>query len=79
MIEDKIQSWLIDEIVEVARESTSDGFNEHNATREAEILVEKLVKKLNIPVVVGSCRKSGKKHKYKTSTICDPCLLDGIC
>lgn len=51
MIEDKTQSWLIDEIVEVARESTNDGFNEHNATREAETLVEKLVKKLTIPVV----------------------------
>lgn len=54
MIEYKIQSWLIDGIVEVARESTNEGFNEHNATREAETLVENLVKKLTIPVVVGT-------------------------
>ena len=45
---DKEQENLIDLIVDVARNSCNDGFNEHNANREAEIVVQNLVKKLNI-------------------------------
>jgi hypothetical protein len=45
---DKEQENLIDLIVDVARNSCNDGFNEHNANREAEIVVQNLVKKFNI-------------------------------
>jgi|TARA_R110000787_G_scaffold45833_1_gene111694 hypothetical protein len=45
---DKEQENLIELIVDVARNSCNDGFNEHNANREAEIVVQNLVKKLNI-------------------------------
>ena len=52
---DKEQENLIDLIVDVARNSCNDGFNEHNANREAEIVVQNLVKKLNIDDVSNSC------------------------
>ena len=54
---DKEQENLIELIVDVARNSCNDGFNEHNANREAEIVVQNLVKKLNIDGVSKSFEK----------------------
>jgi len=45
---EKEKDILIDEIIDIARDSCNDGFNEHHALTEAEKLVERLVKKLNI-------------------------------